>query len=194
MYWSFTHLVKPVILYSSEVWGDGKCEILEKLPLRFCKYILAVNKSNCSNMVCGELGITPLDIDIKSRMIVYWAKLVSEDQSKISHMIYSLLYKMNEFNIFKSNWLSSIRCTLNDSGFPGMWLAQSLPCSVSTFRNILKIEGLVHTKKARKHIRQGYILTNLINMSVKLFSTVSIVFFPVDFKSARYHSRFCIFN
>ena len=43
-------------------------------------------------------------------------------------------------------------------------------------------------------IRQGYILTNLINMSVKLFSTVSIVFFPVDFKSARYHSRFCIFN
>ena len=42
--------------------------------------------------------------------------------------------------------------------------------------------------------RQGYILTNLINMSVKLFSTVSIVFFPVDFKSARYHSRFCIFN
>ena len=47
---------------------------------------------------------------------------------------------------------------------------------------------------AYSHIRQGYILTNLINMSVKLFSTVSIVFFPVDFKSARYHSRFCIFN
>ena len=44
------------------------------------------------------------------------------------------------------------------------------------------------------YFRQGYILTNLINMSVKLFSTVSIVFFPVDFKSVRYHSRFCIFN
>ena len=44
------------------------------------------------------------------------------------------------------------------------------------------------------HYRQGYILTNLINMGVKLFSTVFIVFFLVDFKSARYHSRFCIFN
>ena len=31
----FTHLVKPVILYSSEVWGDGKCDILEILQLRF---------------------------------------------------------------------------------------------------------------------------------------------------------------
>ena len=136
----FTHLVKPVILYSSEVWGVGKCDILEKIQLRFCKYILAVNKSTCSNiMVYGELGITPLDIDIKARMIAYWAKLVNEDQSKISHMIYTLLYKLDEFNIFKSNWLSSIRCTLNDSGFPGIWLAQYLPCSVSTFRNILKL-------------------------------------------------------
>ena len=138
----FTHLVKPVImviLYSSEVWGDGKCNILEKLQLKSCKYILAVNKSTCSNMVYGELVITPLDIDIKARMIVYWAKLVNEDQSKILHMIYTLLYKLDEFNIFTSNWLSSIRCTLNDSGFSGIWLAQSLPCSVSTFRNILKL-------------------------------------------------------
>ena len=54
-------------------------------------------------MVYGELGITPLDIDIKARMIVYWEKLVNEDQSKISHMIYSLLYKLDEFIIFKSN-------------------------------------------------------------------------------------------
>ena len=69
------------------------------------------------HMVYGELGITPLDIDIKVRMIVYWAKLVSEDQSKISHMMCSLLYTFDEFNIFKSNWLISIRCTLNDSGF-----------------------------------------------------------------------------
>ena len=51
----FTHFVNPVILYSSEVWGDGKCYILEKLQLRFYKYILAVNKSIYSNMVYGEL-------------------------------------------------------------------------------------------------------------------------------------------
>ena len=63
------------------------------------------------------------------------------EQSKILQMIYFLLYKLDEFNIFKSNWLSSIRCrpTLNDSGFPGIWLDQYLPSSVNTFRNILKL-------------------------------------------------------
>ena len=84
------------------MWGDGECDILEKIQLRFCKYSLAVNKSTCSNMVYEELGTTPLDIDMKAKMIVYWAKLVNEDQSKISHMIYTLLYKLDEFNIFKS--------------------------------------------------------------------------------------------
>ena len=55
-------------------------------------------------------------------------------------MIYSLLYKLEEFNIFKLNWLSSIRCpTLNDSGFPGIWLYQFLIFSVNTFRKILKL-------------------------------------------------------
>ena len=29
----FTHLVKPVILYSSEGWGDGKCDILDTVNL-----------------------------------------------------------------------------------------------------------------------------------------------------------------
>ena len=44
---------ESLILYWSEVWGDEQCDILEKLQLRFCKYILAVNKFTCSNMVYG---------------------------------------------------------------------------------------------------------------------------------------------
>ena len=36
-------------------------------------------------MVYGELGATPLDIDIKSRMLTFWARL-----------IYSLLYTLDK--------------------------------------------------------------------------------------------------
>ena len=43
-----------------------------------CQYV------QCLNMVYGQLRITPLHIDIKVSMIVYWAKLISGDQSKIS--------------------------------------------------------------------------------------------------------------
>ena len=61
----FDTLVKPVVLYGAEVWGCENCDIVNKVKLRFCKYILHVHKSTCSNMVYGELGETPLHIDIK---------------------------------------------------------------------------------------------------------------------------------
>ena len=61
----FNVLVKPVVLYGAEVWGSEKCDILERLQLRFFKYVLFVNKFTSSMMVYGELGAIPLDVDIK---------------------------------------------------------------------------------------------------------------------------------
>ena len=54
----FDILVKPIFLYGCEVWATVSVDIIEKIHLRFCKYVLQVNKSTCSNMVYGELGVT----------------------------------------------------------------------------------------------------------------------------------------
>ena len=50
----FDNLVKPVVLYGAEVWGCESYDILERLQLRFCKYMLSVNKYTCSDMIYGE--------------------------------------------------------------------------------------------------------------------------------------------
>ena len=55
----FDILVKPILVYGCEVWATESVDIIKKMHLRFCKYVLQVNKSTCSNMVYGELGITP---------------------------------------------------------------------------------------------------------------------------------------
>ena len=41
----FNVIVKPVVLYGAEVWGSENCDILERLQLRFLKYVLSVNNS-----------------------------------------------------------------------------------------------------------------------------------------------------
>ena len=71
----FDVLVKPVLLYGCEVWAHEGTDILEKLHLRFCKYVLGVNKSTCTNMVYGELGATPLSLISQSRMVMFWASI-----------------------------------------------------------------------------------------------------------------------
>ena len=60
-------------------------------------------------MVYGELGVVPLDVDIKLRMLTYWARLCFGDKHKISNTIYSLLYTLDEKNIFKSEWIQTVK-------------------------------------------------------------------------------------
>ena len=67
----FDKVVTPVILYGSEVWGFESCKILDKLQLKFCKYILKLNKSTCSIMMYGELGEIPISVHAKCRLLTY---------------------------------------------------------------------------------------------------------------------------
>ena len=75
----FDHLLKPICLYGSEIWGADNFfkyksdDVLgtvfdklidkqpaEKIHLSFCKYILGIPRRSCINMVRGELGRFPL--------------------------------------------------------------------------------------------------------------------------------------
>ena len=106
----FNVLVKSsssvVVLYGAEVWGSENCDILERLQLRFFKYVLSVNKFTSFMMVYGELGAIPLHVDI----LTFWARLCSGEKRKISNTIYSLLYTctLDEKNIFKSEWEETV--------------------------------------------------------------------------------------
>ena len=40
----FDILVKPIPLYGCEVWATESFDIIEKIHLRFCRYVLQVNK------------------------------------------------------------------------------------------------------------------------------------------------------
>jgi hypothetical protein len=55
-------------------------------------------------MIYGEIGRYPLEIDIKSRIISFWAKLLSGKELKLSKIIYNLCYYMS----IKLFWHGSI--------------------------------------------------------------------------------------
>ena len=63
-------------------------------------------------MVYGELGRYPLNIECTSRCILFWARIISGQVSKLSVKMYNLLYKMYHLSIYNSRWLSFIKSTL----------------------------------------------------------------------------------
>ena len=67
----FDSMVVPILLYGAEVWGVYNIKEVDKLHLRFCKYILGVKKQTPNAAVYGELGRFPLSILCKERAIKF---------------------------------------------------------------------------------------------------------------------------
>ena len=122
----FDSLVTPVMLYACEVWGFEKTanDMLEKLHLKFLKYILHVKTSTCNNMVYGELGRYPLHIDIKKRMIGYWGSLLNGKESKTSRVMYDCLLNLHTTGTYSAPWIIAVQQILDDCGLSYIWLEQ----------------------------------------------------------------------
>lgn len=71
----FDAMVVPILLYGSEVWGVYNFKEVDKLHIRFLKYILGVKQQTPNAAVYGELGRFPLSILCKERSVKFWLKV-----------------------------------------------------------------------------------------------------------------------
>ena len=54
-------------------------------------------------------------------------------------MIYFIIYRLHDLEIFKSDWMTTVQSILNDSGFSGTWLSQTIHFFVDFLHHNLKI-------------------------------------------------------
>ena len=80
----FDNLIQPILLYGSEVWGYENIQILERVHLKFCKYILNIKQTTPDYIVYGELGRYPLSILVKVRQIKWWGKVLSSNSKLVN--------------------------------------------------------------------------------------------------------------
>ena len=50
----FDSVISPVLLYGCEAWANNDPKIIEQIHLKFCKYILCVNKNSSNTMINME--------------------------------------------------------------------------------------------------------------------------------------------
>ena len=122
----FDKTIKPILLYGSEIHGFGNIDILERVQLKFLKYILNLKASTPSFMVYGETGVTPLAIDIKTRIISFWTKItdIEKNHLKTSTRVYLILKSLYEQNKCKSLWMKNVKTLINENVFGNIWVNQ----------------------------------------------------------------------
>ena len=79
---SFDKIVQPILLYGCEICGFSNFAAIERIHLKFCKLLFNLKQSTPDCMVYSELGRYPMEIQINTRMITYWSKLINEEDNK----------------------------------------------------------------------------------------------------------------
>ena len=109
---TFNSLIKPIVLFSSEIWGyeiKPDCTT-EKSRLRFCKHILGVSGTSVNNVVLGELGTFPLPVESNTAMITFFLYLKNHKNRLIANIIPGMKSLNNDWykyiNSFIEKYLS----------------------------------------------------------------------------------------
>ena len=112
----FDSYVCSILNYASEIWGRTSAVRIDRVQRKFCKWTLNVKQSTNNLAVCSDLGIYPLIIERKIRIVKYWLKLIS---NKCDNIILNTVYRIMLGDASKGavNWLYKVKNLLESAGF-----------------------------------------------------------------------------
>ena len=122
----YSSMVLSVQMYAAEIWGYNVIRDMELLHTKFLKHVLFVHGKTSNDIVYGELGVYPLEVDIKCRMINFWVRLITGRNSKLSFLMYRCLLRLYQEGLYSSPWLIYIRNICNNCGMSFVWDSQSV--------------------------------------------------------------------
>ncbi|MES9881010.1 MAG: reverse transcriptase domain-containing protein [Sedimenticola sp.] len=123
----FDALVKPILLYGSEVLGISCESEIDKIHIKYCKSILGLKRQTPNAAVYGELGRLPISILCKERVLRFWLKLVHNTNTNISPT--SIMYNQQLEDVRQNpnvkNWANRVKSILDNLGFSNVWINQN---------------------------------------------------------------------
>jgi hypothetical protein len=120
----FNAMVAPILCYGNEVWGFCKAEPIERFHLSFLKSVLGVKSSTPNCFVYGEVGVYPLHVERKYKIIKFWIKILNASTDSYMKKIYLELLMLNVEYPEKVTWVSLLKKMLFDYGFSYVWMWQ----------------------------------------------------------------------
>ncbi len=87
----FDKIVRPVLMYCSEVWGFHKGPNIEQLYVQYCKCILRVKRSTPNDIVLGEARRVDMFTLRCVGIVKYWLKILNMRPDRYVHKMYCLL-------------------------------------------------------------------------------------------------------
>ena len=123
----FDAQVQPTVLYGAEIWGLESCSsVTDNVRLFGLKRYLGVDRRTPNDLVYGEVGRFPIQINACVHCIRYWLKLMRLEEHRLPLRAYKMLFNLDQRG--KTNWVTNVRKTLCANGFSCVWHNQGVGC------------------------------------------------------------------
>ena len=129
-------LVRPVLEYGVEVWGDEKWEEAEKIQREMGRRIMGVKSFTNNEVVLGDLGWWRMKARRDLLKLKFWWKLLKMKSDRFTRLVYA----WDSTSKLERSWSSRIEALLQGLGLHEYWKSQE------TGMNIKEWETLVRAK------------------------------------------------
>merc|ERR1711888_574345 len=103
---------------------------------------LKLHKFTSMYMLIGELELKQIDEYIDNRMLNFWHNIATDEESKISSVLYKWVKDLYDQNIFKSVWLDKVKATIDGIGMSNCF-NELINTKSSWFKNTIKFKYIL---------------------------------------------------
>jgi hypothetical protein len=117
----FDSLIKPILLYGSEVWGPQINQTNNKIAKfvnKFYKTVLGLPRYTSTAGIHIELGRFSIDVNVHASMLNYWTRLIALPSNRLVSQCYWSLFDNPNTN---DPWLKSVKDIIFSTGQYYVW-------------------------------------------------------------------------
>ena len=122
-------LIKAILEYACEIWGDGKWREADELHDDMGKRILGVRKRTSNAVVRGELGWHRLEDRRDLARLRFWGKIVLMSEDRLVKRVYRVRKAAVDQGSDKKNWCYRTKVLLEQLGLGQVWASEQIGAS-----------------------------------------------------------------
>ena len=127
-------LVRPILEYAAEIWGDGEWEEAEKVQREMGRRILGVLEKTTNEAVLGDLGWWQLKARRDMLRLTYWRKLLNMKQDRLP----KLMYEWEREEGLENTWCKNTERIMRELGLEDYWIIQKTTVNQSEWNKLIK--------------------------------------------------------
>ena len=109
MFKSFDHVIKPILVYGSDVWGHRNAGLgsIDKVMLRYCRRMHNVKATTSKIIVHGECGMLPPSVQCTISVLSFINRLHHMPANTVVKKVYEELTSLHSVGFM--TWVTRVR-------------------------------------------------------------------------------------